>query len=64
MRIFLNYIIGKYGIKIDPKKIKVLFKFPKFINIKELQLFFGIINFNKKFIKNFFKTILYLIKLI
>ena len=61
---FLNHIIGKYKIKINPKKIKILFEFLKFINIKKLQLFFKIINFNKKFIKIFFETILYLIKLI
>ena len=43
---FLRYIIEIEGIKIDPKKIKVIQQWPTLTSVKKVQPFLGFANFN------------------
>ena len=61
---FLGYIINIEGIQIDLEKVKAIVEQPILIGVKELQSFLGIVNFNRKFIKGYFKIIQLLTQLI
>ena len=50
---FFGYIVSRKGISIDPSKTKSINEWPTFTNVKELQSFFGTINYNRRFIKGF-----------
>jgi hypothetical protein len=49
----LCHIISKYGININPKRVKAILYLPLPHNKKAMQSFFGKINFVKKFTSNF-----------
>ena len=59
---YLKHIVGQNGIKINSKKISSILKWLTSNNIKDVQFFLNFINFNKQFIKNYFKKIEFLIK--
>jgi hypothetical protein len=59
-----GHIISKEGITIDPKHVKVIALLYFSHKKKVIQSFFGNINFFKRFIPNFIKTIKPLQKLI
>jgi len=48
----LGHIISKYGIRIDPERIRAILQIPYPRNIKELQALLGKINFLRRFIPN------------
>jgi hypothetical protein len=50
---FLGYIVSKDGLAPDPKKVKAIKEWPEPTNVKEIQSFNGLMNFYRKFIKNF-----------
>lgn len=50
---FLGLLAGKRGIRVDPAKIEVINNWPKPENITELRGFLGLVQFFKRFIKNF-----------
>ena len=54
---YLKYIVGWNNIKINLKKIFLIFKWLILNNIKDIHFFLNFINFNKQFIKNYSKII-------
>jgi hypothetical protein len=49
----LGHIISKYGINIDPERVKAISQLPLPHNKKAMQYFFGRINFMRKFTPDF-----------
>ena len=60
---FLGFVIGTQGVRMDPTKIKAIKDWPQSTNVKEVQAFLGFVNYNRKFIKNYFKKVIPLINL-
>ena len=61
---YLKLIIIIDDIKINSKKIKVIFDWKSSRNIKNVQVFLNLTNFYKKFIMIYFKLVEFLIKFI
>jgi hypothetical protein len=55
---FLGYIVGIYGIWMDPSKTQAIRDWPKLTTVKELQGFLEFVNFNQQFIKDYSKIAL------
>ncbi|KAK3087333.1 hypothetical protein FSP39_004790 [Pinctada imbricata] len=49
---YMGYIIGKDGLKTAEDRVKSIADFPKPKNVKELQRFFGMVNYVGRFVKN------------
>ena len=60
---FLNFVVERNEIRIDSKKIRAIQNWKSFINVKKLQSFLEFINYNRKFIKNYFSKAISLINL-
>ena len=52
---FLGFIVGKDGIKMDPKKVEAVTTWPTPKSVKDIQSFLGFANFYRRFIKNYSK---------
>jgi Reverse transcriptase (RNA-dependent DNA polymerase). len=52
---FLGFIVGVNGIKIDPDKTRSVQEWPVPQNLKEVQAFLGLANYNRKFIRDYSK---------
>ena len=52
---FLGFIIRVNGIKIDPSKTNAISDWPIPKNVKEVQSFLSLANYNRKFIKDYSK---------
>ena len=52
---FLGFIIGTNGIKIDPEKTSSIRDWPTPKNVKDIQSFLGLANYNRKFVKDYSK---------
>jgi hypothetical protein len=50
---FLGYIVFKDGLALDLKKVKAIEEWLEPTNVTEIQSFNGVMNFYRKFIKNF-----------
>jgi Reverse transcriptase (RNA-dependent DNA polymerase)/RNase H-like domain found in reverse transcriptase/Integrase zinc binding domain/Chromo (CHRromatin Organisation MOdifier) domain/Aspartyl protease len=50
---FLGHIIGTHGIKVDPKKTKVINSWPKPTNVTDLRSFLGLANYFRRFIQGY-----------
>ena len=60
---FLRFVIRTREIRMNLTKIKVVEDWPRPINVKEVQAFLGFVNYNRKFIKDYFKKVISLINL-
>lgn len=60
---FLGFIIGTDGVKIDPEKTKSVEEWPTPKNVRDIQSFLGLANYNRKFIPNYSKVAIPLTKL-
>ena len=60
---FLEFVIENQGIRMNSVKIKAMKDWPKSTNIKEVQAFLGFVNYNRKFIKDYFRKAIPLINL-
>jgi len=49
----LGHIISGSGVSTDPKKIKSIKEWPIPQNIKDVQIFVGLCNYYRRFVKNF-----------
>ena len=52
---YLRFIIGTKGISIDPNKVKPIQEWLTLKNIRDIQSFLGLANYNQKFIKDYSK---------
>jgi hypothetical protein len=52
---FLEMIVRRDDIKMNSEKVKTIIKWEKSTHLKEVQAFLKFVNFNKRFIKNFFE---------
>jgi hypothetical protein len=50
---YLGHIISKKGVKVDPKKIRAITKWPKPKNISKLRGFLGLAGYHRGFVKNY-----------
>ena len=50
---FLEILVGKEGVRIDLERVEVIDKIQKPNNVKGIQLFFGQINFFRRFVTIF-----------
>src|SRR5947209_13998780 len=50
---FLRHIIGKNGIRMDPRKVQSVLEWPTPKNLKDLQAFLGLTNYYRRFIKSY-----------
>ena len=60
---FLNYVVKINEMKIDLNKVQSVNTWSKSINVKKLQAFLSFVNYNRKFIRNYFKKTLLLTNL-
>ena len=49
---YIEYLIDKNGIRVNPRKIHPIINIPQPTNIKQLQSFLGAVNYYPKFIPN------------
>ena len=50
---FLGHVISTAGIATDPEKVEKVSKWPVPINIREVQQFVGLVNYYRRFVKDF-----------
>ena len=49
---FLGHVISSKGIKKDPEYVKAISEYPRPTNVTELRQFLGMVNFQRKFVKD------------
>ena len=60
---FLEFVIEIQKVRMNLTKIKTIKNWSQSTNVKKVQAFLRFINYNCKFIKNYFKKIIFLINL-
>jgi len=50
---FLGFVVGRRGIRMDPENLRAVREWKPPTNVKEVQAFLGLINYNRKFIKGY-----------
>lgn len=61
---YLGHIISSKGVAMDPGRIKSIQDFPTPVNIKQLRSFLGLINFDRRFLRDFSNLTIPLLKLL
>jgi len=51
---FLEFVVRRHEVRMNPEKLQAVKEWKSSINVKKVQSFLGFINYNKKFIKNYF----------
>lgn len=51
--LYVGHILSAGGIRVDPAKTSAILNFPQPRNVKELRSFLGLINYHRRFIKDF-----------
>ena len=50
---FLGHLVGRDGIKVDPKKIKAVMDYPRPRTVTEVRAFLGLCNYFRKFVRGY-----------
>jgi len=50
---FLKFVVERYGVRMNPKKLRAIKEWKSSTNVKKVQSFLDFMNYNKKFIKNY-----------
>jgi hypothetical protein len=50
---YLGHVVGRDGLKVDPKKVKVVEDWPSPKNAQDVRRFLGLANYFRKFIQNY-----------
>ena len=50
---FLGHIVGRDGLKVDPRKVSSVREWPRPTSVKEVQQFLGLTNYFRKFMKGY-----------
>ena len=53
---FLGFVVGRHEVRMNPKKLRAVKEWKPSINVKKVQSFLGFMNYNRKFIKNYFAS--------
>ena len=61
---YLGYIIDKYGVRADPKKMEALVKLPPPMNVKGVRTIMGGFSYYRCFVNNFSKLVMFIIELL
>ena len=61
--VFLGHMVSKDGIQVDPKKIKAITEWPRPITITKVRSFLGLAGCYRRFMKNFSKITMPLMRL-
>ena len=59
---FLGHIIGKNGIRMDPRKVQSVLEWLTPENLKDLQAFLGLANYYRRFIKSYSTIVILLLR--
>ncbi len=51
---FLGFVVERHEVRMNPKKLRAIKEWKSPINVKKVQSFLGFMNYNKKFIKDYF----------
>jgi len=51
---FLEFVVEQYEVRMNLKKLQAIKEWKSLINVKEVQSFLDFMNYNKKFIKDYF----------
>ena len=54
---YLGHIVGKHGVRVDPKKIEAIQDWSRPKTLKSLHGFLGLIGYYHKFVKNYEKIV-------
>ena len=60
---FFEFVIEIWEVRMNSIKLKAIKKWSQSTNVKEIQIFLRFVNYNRKFIKNYFKKVIPLINL-
>ena len=60
---FLEFVIKTQKIRMNSIKLKMIKNWSQLTNVKKIQIFLKFVNYNRKFIKNYFKKVIFLINL-
>jgi len=51
---FLEFVVRRHEVRMDLEKLRAIKEWKSHINVKKVQSFLGFMNYNRKFIKNYF----------
>ena len=54
---YLGHVVGKEGIKVDPKKIETVAKWHRPLEVGQLRSFLGLCNYFRRFIHGYFTLV-------
>ena len=60
---YLGYMVGKDRIKVDPRKIDTVTRWPRPTNVSQLRSFLGLSNYFRQFIQGYSSLVVHLIHL-
>ena len=60
---FLGHVVSKDGIQVDHKKIEAITEWPRPTTVTKIRSFLGLVGYYRRFVKDFSKIVVPLMKL-